>query len=76
MCIRVGVLLIECKMQHGVLNCRCRDPRDGLTSRGHPVSLSPSFDVESGCGQAALRLDNGAYAAASDHRKDGYPVGL
>jgi gamma-glutamyltranspeptidase/glutathione hydrolase len=49
---------------------------DGLASRGHPVSVSPRFDVEFGCAQAALRLDNGAYVAASDHRKDGYPVGL
>jgi gamma-glutamyltranspeptidase/glutathione hydrolase len=49
---------------------------DGLASRGHPVSVAPRFDVEFGCAQAALRLDNGAYVAASDHRKDGYPVGL
>jgi gamma-glutamyltranspeptidase/glutathione hydrolase len=47
-----------------------------LIARGHPVKVAPRFDLEFGSAQLALRLDNGAYVAASDHRKDGYPVGL
>lgn len=49
---------------------------DGLREMGHPVTASPRLDLEFGSAQAVLRLDNGAYLAASDHRKDGYPVGL
>ncbi|HWZ47959.1 MAG TPA: gamma-glutamyltransferase [Herbaspirillum sp.] len=49
---------------------------EGLISRGHPITIAERFDVEFGSAQAAMRLDNGAYVAASDHRKDGYPVGL
>jgi gamma-glutamyltranspeptidase/glutathione hydrolase len=49
---------------------------EGLVSLGHPVTIAKRFDVEFGSAQAAMRLDNGAYVAASDHRKDGYPVGL
>jgi gamma-glutamyltranspeptidase/glutathione hydrolase len=49
---------------------------EGLVSRGHPVKIAPRFDTEFGCAQAALCLDGGGYVAASDHRKDGYPVGF
>ncbi|SNT25057.1 gamma-glutamyltransferase 2. Threonine peptidase. MEROPS family T03 [Noviherbaspirillum humi] len=49
---------------------------EGLRRLGHPVTVAPRFDLEFGSAQMALRLDNGAYVAASDHRKDGYPVGL
>jgi gamma-glutamyltranspeptidase/glutathione hydrolase len=49
---------------------------DGLIARGHAVNVAPRFDLEFGSAQLAMRLDNGAYVAASDHRKDGYPVGL
>ena len=48
---------------------------DGLRERGHTVTVAPRFDTEFGCGQFALKIDGG-YLAASDHRKDGYPVGL
>ena len=48
---------------------------DGLRERGHNVTVAPRFDTEFGCGQFALKIDGG-YLAASDHRKDGYPVGL
>ena len=49
---------------------------DGLIARGHPVQVAPRFDLEFGSAQLALRLEDGGYIAASDHRKDGYPVGL
>jgi gamma-glutamyltranspeptidase/glutathione hydrolase len=49
---------------------------DGLIERGHSVTVAKRFDLEFGSAQMAMRLDNGAYVAASDHRKDGYPVGL
>jgi gamma-glutamyltranspeptidase/glutathione hydrolase len=49
---------------------------EGLIARGHPVTVAERFDVEFGSAQAAMRMPNGAYVAASDHRKDGYPVGL
>jgi gamma-glutamyltranspeptidase/glutathione hydrolase len=49
---------------------------DGLIARGHPVTVAERLNLEFGSAQLALRLDNGAYVAASDHRKDGYPVGL
>lgn len=49
---------------------------EGLAALGHPIKIAKRFDVEFGSAQAAMRLDNGAYVAASDHRKDGYPVGL
>ncbi|MCY0852926.1 gamma-glutamyltransferase [Cupriavidus sp. D39] len=49
---------------------------EGLTSRGHPITVAKRFDTEFGSAQAALRLDNGGYVAACDHRKDGYPVGI
>ncbi len=49
---------------------------EGLISRGHPITVAKRFDTEFGSAQAALRLENGGYVAASDHRKDGYPVGI
>ena len=46
-----------------------------LRAMGHYVSVSPRFDLEFGSAQMAMRLSDG-YMAASDHRKDGYAVGL
>lgn len=48
----------------------------GLVARGHPVKVAPRLDLDFGSAQIAMRLDDGGYVAASDHRKDGYPVGL
>jgi gamma-glutamyltranspeptidase/glutathione hydrolase len=48
---------------------------EGLTARGHQVQVAPRFDTEFGCAQMAMRIAGG-YVAASDHRKDGYPVGM
>jgi gamma-glutamyltranspeptidase/glutathione hydrolase len=48
----------------------------GLRERGHKVEVAPRFDLEFGCAQMAMRLDGGGYQAASDHRKDGYPMGI
>ena len=48
---------------------------EGLRARGHEVRVSPRFDTEFGCAQLAMRTEHG-YIAASDHRKDGYPVGF
>jgi gamma-glutamyltranspeptidase/glutathione hydrolase len=48
---------------------------DGLIARGHQVKVAQRFDTEFGCAQMAMKVDHG-YIAASDHRKDGYPVGL
>ncbi|HZY18515.1 MAG TPA: gamma-glutamyltransferase family protein [Ramlibacter sp.] len=47
----------------------------GLKARGHEVTVARRFDTEFGSAQLALRTANG-YIAASDHRKDGYPVGF
>ena len=49
---------------------------DGLVARGHPITVAPRLDLEFGSSQIAMRLENGGYIAASDHRKDGYPMGL
>lgn len=48
---------------------------EGLRERGHVVKVAPRFDTEFGCAQMAMRIPGG-YVAASDHRKDGYPVGM
>jgi gamma-glutamyltranspeptidase/glutathione hydrolase len=48
---------------------------DGLRARGHEIKIAPRFDTEFGCGQFAMKTEGG-YIAASDHRKDGYPVGM
>jgi len=47
----------------------------GLKARGHDVRVAPRFNLEFGSAQLALRTEHG-YIAASDHRKDGYPVGF
>jgi gamma-glutamyltranspeptidase/glutathione hydrolase len=49
---------------------------EGLAALGHPVQLAKRFDTEFGSAQLAMRMPDGSYMAASDHRKDGYPVGL
>ncbi|GAB3758428.1 gamma-glutamyltransferase family protein [Ramlibacter monticola] len=48
---------------------------EGLRARGHPIRVAQRFDTEFGCAQLALKTRHG-YVAASDHRKDGYPVGF
>ena len=48
---------------------------DGLIARGHMVKVAKRFETEFGCAQMAMKTDHG-YIAASDHRKDGYPVGM
>ena len=48
---------------------------EGLVARGHKVQVAQRFDTEFGCAQMAMRIEGG-YVAASDHRKDGYPVGM
>jgi gamma-glutamyltranspeptidase/glutathione hydrolase len=49
---------------------------EGLIALGHPVQRAQRFDTDFGCAQMAMRADDGSYIAASDHRKDGYPVGM
>ena len=51
------------------------DAIEGLRARGHPIRVAQRFDTEFGCAQLALKTRHG-YVAASDHRKDGYPVGF
>jgi gamma-glutamyltranspeptidase/glutathione hydrolase len=51
------------------------DAITGLVARGHTVRVAPRFDTEFGSAQLALKTEHG-YIAASDHRKDGYPVGF
>ena len=53
----------------------CQEALDGLTARGHVVKMAERFDTEFGSAQLAMKTDHG-YIAASDHRKDGYPVGF
>jgi gamma-glutamyltranspeptidase/glutathione hydrolase len=48
----------------------------GLRDKGHDVHVAPRFDLEFGCAQIAMKLETGGYQAASDHRKDGYPIGF
>jgi gamma-glutamyltranspeptidase/glutathione hydrolase len=48
---------------------------EGLQKRGHEVRIAKRFDTEFGSAQLALKTEHG-YIAASDHRKDGYPVGF
>ncbi|MDO9279884.1 MAG: gamma-glutamyltransferase family protein [Polaromonas sp.] len=48
---------------------------DGLVARGHEVKVAERFNTEFGCAQMAMKVEHG-YIAASDHRKDGYPVGM
>lgn len=47
---------------------------DGLAARGHPVRLEPQEHVFGGA-QLILRMDDGAYSAASDPRKEGHAAG-
>ncbi|MBA2960765.1 gamma-glutamyltransferase family protein [Ramlibacter sp. CGMCC 1.13660] len=51
------------------------DAIEGLRARGHEVSVAARFETEFGSAQLALKTANG-YIAASDHRKDGWPVGF
>lgn len=48
---------------------------EGLIARGHVVKVAKRFETEFGCAQIAMKTEHG-YIAASDHRKDGYPVGI
>lgn len=47
-----------------------------LRRMGHRVEVAPRFNLEFGSAQMAMRLEGGGYLAASDHRKDGYALGL
>ncbi len=47
-----------------------------LRGYGHPVTVAPRFNLEFGSAQMAMRLEQGGYLAASDHRKDGYALGM
>ena len=51
------------------------DALAGLRARGHRVSVAPRFDLEFGSAQIVMRAPQG-YVAASDHRKDGSPMGM
>ena len=51
------------------------DAVNGLRARGHVVNVAPRFDLEFGSAQIVWRASEG-YVAASDHRKDGYPMGM
>ena len=51
------------------------DAVSGLQARGHEVRVAKRFDLEFGSAQLAMKTQHG-YVAASDHRKDGYPVGF
>lgn len=46
-----------------------------LREMGHAVDVAAVDSLEFGGAQIAMRCEHG-YAAASDHRKDGYPVGF
>ena len=48
---------------------------EGLKARGHDLRVAQRFDLEFGSAQMAMKTEHG-YIAASDHRKDGYPVGF
>lgn len=48
---------------------------EGLRALGHAVEQSPRDSLEFGGAQMAMKMEHG-YAAASDYRKDGYPVGF
>jgi gamma-glutamyltranspeptidase/glutathione hydrolase len=50
------------------------DTVEGLKQRGHHVKVAPRMDLEFGSAQMAHVMEHG-YLAASDHRKDGYPMG-
>jgi len=39
------------------------------------VTVDPRFSTGFGCPRLAMKTQHG-YIAASDHRKDGYPVGM
>ncbi|MNT19932.1 putative gamma-glutamyltransferase YwrD [compost metagenome] len=62
---------------HGVaLEAQCPPATvEALRAMGHPVEVAAPDSMEFGGAQLAMRLDHG-YAAASDHRKDGYPMGF
>jgi gamma-glutamyltranspeptidase/glutathione hydrolase len=62
----------------GTVNVEWNYPQssiDGLQALGHRINVAKRFETEFGCAQLALKTDGG-YIAASDHRKDGYPVGM
>jgi gamma-glutamyltranspeptidase/glutathione hydrolase len=48
---------------------------EGLRARGHRVEVAARGSLDFGGAQIAMRMEQG-YAAASDFRKDGYPVGF
>ncbi|SFD31036.1 gamma-glutamyltranspeptidase / glutathione hydrolase [Cupriavidus sp. OV038] len=48
---------------------------EGLRAMGHKVEQAPADSLDFGGAQMAMKMPHG-YAAASDSRKDGYPVGF
>lgn len=48
---------------------------EGLRALGHRVEVAPADSLDFGGAQMGMKCEHG-YAAASDHRKDGYPVGF
>ena len=48
---------------------------DALQTRGHDVELCERGDLEFGGAQFVHALEHG-YVAASDHRRDGIPMGF
>ncbi|RZS85393.1 gamma-glutamyltransferase family protein [Pigmentiphaga kullae] len=51
------------------------DVEAGLRERGHPVTRTPAGSMEFGGGQCLVRVGE-SYAAGSDPRRDGVPVGV
>ncbi|QET04531.1 gamma-glutamyltransferase family protein [Cupriavidus pauculus] len=52
-----------------------RETLEGLRARGHSVETAAPDSLDFGGAQMAMKMEHG-YAAASDYRKDGYPVGF
>ncbi len=51
------------------------DTIEALRGKGHDLTVAARFDTEFGCAQMAMRLENGAYVTAADHRKDSCALG-
>jgi len=48
---------------------------EGLRALGHKMEVSAADSLDYGGAQMAMKVEHG-YAAASDYRKDGYPLGF
>ena len=51
-----------------------KEVRDGLTAKGHQLTLQGDFSSEMGGGQAVMSVGGGVHFGASDPRKDGAAV--